>query len=162
MYANGRTDEWCIIEKDGVIQNVTVGGNDSWIMLGHVFWSQEFSKKFLAILENEYNNPETMDKLWETIYIEHIDELQMNIRKYPSNFIFEFDTLDELRIFDQSYTTNTRSEILKKIATNLGISERQIEKIKAFKDKNNAAAGFTFHAGQNYKYYYATQKLEEI
>ena len=48
------------------------------------------------------------------------------------------------------------------IATNLSINEGQIKEIKAFKDKNNAAAGFTFHAGQNYKYYYATQKLEEI
>ena len=54
-------------------------------MLGHVFWSQEFSKKFLSILENEYNNPETADKLWESIYIEHIAELQMKIRKYPSD-----------------------------------------------------------------------------
>ena len=71
----------------------------------------------------------------------------MKIRKYPSDFIFEFDTLDELRIFDQSYTTNTRSEILKKIATNLSINEGHIKEIKAFKDKNNAAAGFTFHAG---------------
>ena len=54
----------------------------------------------------------------------------MKIRKYPSDFIFEFDTLDELRIFDQSYTTNTRSEILKKIATNLGINEGRIKRNK--------------------------------
>ena len=42
------------------------------------------------------------------------------------------------------------------------MAEEYKKEIKAFKDKNNAAAGFTFHAGQNYKYYYATQKLEEI
>ncbi len=64
-------------------------------------------KSFYQSLKNEYNNPETADKLWESIYIEHIAELQMKIRKYPSDFIFEFDTLDELRIFDQSYTANT-------------------------------------------------------
>ena len=117
MYINGRTEEWCITEKDGIIQNVVVGGNNSWVMLGHVFWSQEFSKKFLSILENEYNNPETADKLWESIYIEHIVELQMKIRKYPSDFIFEFDTLDELRIFDQSLHNKHPVRNIKKFAT---------------------------------------------
>ena len=72
-------------------------------MLGHVFWSEEFSKRFLSILETEYEWPETADKLWEDIYIDHISELDMKIRKYPSNFIFVFDTLDELRKFDSSY-----------------------------------------------------------
>lgn len=32
----------------------------------------------------------------------------------------------------------------------------------AFKDKNNAAAGFTFEVGHKYKYYYETQELEEL
>ena len=50
--------------------------------LGHVFWSEEFSKRFLSILETEYEWPETADKLWEDIYIDHISELDMKIRKY--------------------------------------------------------------------------------
>lgn len=161
VYAEGETNEWCIEEDDdGRIKNVIVGGKDSWVMLGHVFWSEEFSKKFLSILEAEYNQPETADKLWETIYIDHINELDMRIRKYPSDFIFEFDTLDELREFDASYKEDTRSEILKALAQKLGVEEKQIIKVKAFKDKNNAAAGFTFEAGQKYKYYYETQKVE--
>ncbi|WP_242850131.1 NTP transferase domain-containing protein [Clostridium polynesiense] len=66
VYAEGSTEEWCVTEKDGWIQDVKVGGTDSWIMLGHVFWSNEFSQKFLSILEEEYEKPETVDKLWET------------------------------------------------------------------------------------------------
>ncbi len=161
VYAAGDTNEWCIEEDgDGKIKNVVVGGRDSWVMLGHVFWSEEFSEKFLSILEAEYNQPETADKLWETIYIDHINELDMKIKKYPSDFIFEFDTLDELREFDSSYIEDTRSEILKALAQKLGVEEKQIIKVKAFKDKNNAAAGFTFEAGQKYKYYYETKKVE--
>ena len=33
-------------------------------MLGHVFWTKEFSQKFLSILEKEYSKSETVDKLW--------------------------------------------------------------------------------------------------
>ena len=84
VYVEGNTNEWCIEEQDGYIKNVVVGGKDSWVMLGHVFWSETFSKKFLSIIEREYERPDTADKLWETIYIEHMDELPMKIRKAPA------------------------------------------------------------------------------
>ena len=161
VYMEGDTGEWCISEDGGWIKDVKVGGQDSWVMLGHVFWSESFSRSFLHILEDEYEWPETADKLWETIYIEHINELPMKIRKYPADFIFEFDTLDELREFDTSYITNTRSEILKKVAGELGVEEKEIRSVKAFKDKDNAAAGFTFGTGKKYRYYYKTEKMEE-
>ena len=162
VYMEGETGEWCILEEDGLIKDVKVGGQDSWVMLGHVFWSESFSRSFLHILEDEYEWPETADKLWETIYIEHINELPMKIRKYPADFIFEFDTLDELREFDDSYINNTRSGILTKIAGKLGIEEKDIVKVKAFKDENNAASGFTFETGKKYKYYYKTETMEEL
>lgn len=162
VYIEGQTGEWCILEEDGWIKDVKVGGQDSWVMLGHVFWSESFSRYFLHILEDEYEWSETADKLWETIYIEHINELPMKIRKYPADFIFEFDTLDELREFDDSYITNTRSEILTKIAGELGVEEKEIRSVKAFKDKDNAAAGFSFETGKKYKYYYKTETMEEL
>lgn len=162
IYIKGETKEWCINEQNGIIRNVVIGGRDSWVMLGHAFWSEEFSRKFISILESEYDFPETADKLWETIYIDHIKELKMNIRKYPSNFIFEFDTLDELRMFDNSYIERTRSSILQSIATTLGIEEKDIKNVRSFKDNNNEAIGFVFDAGHKYKYYYETQKMEEI
>lgn len=163
VYMKGETGEWCISEDDGWINDVKVGGSDSWVMLGHVFWSEAFSRSFLHILEKEYDLPETADKLWETIYIEHIKDLPMKIRKYPSDFIFEFDTLDELRCFDDSYINNTRSEILKRVAVELGVEEKDIRSVKSFKDKNNAAAGFTFETRERkHRYYYETQKMEEI
>ena len=162
VYIEGETGEWCILEEDGLIKDVKVGGQDSWVMLGHVFWSESFSRSFLHILEDEYEWPETADKLWETIYIEHINELPMKIRKYPADFLFEFDTLDELREFDTSYITNTRSEILKKVAGELGVEEKEIRSLKAFKDKDNAAAGFTFETGKKYKYYYKTETMGEL
>lgn len=162
VYIEGETGEWCISEDDGWIKDVKVGGQDSWVMLGHVFWSESFSRSFLHILEDEYEWPETADKLWETIYIEHINELPMKIRKYPADFIFEFDTLDELREFDDNYISNTTSEILTKIAGELGVEEKEIRSVKAFKDKDNAAAGFTFETGKKFKYYYKTEAMEEL
>lgn len=162
IYAKGQTKEWCIFEKNGIIIDVAIGGHDSWIMMGQAFWSETFSKSFVSILEEEYDKEETKNKLWETIYIEHINKLPMEIKKYEADSVFEFDTLDELREFDDSYVVNTRSSILKQLAFMLGIEEHEITNVESFKDMNNEAVGFTFDAHKKYKYYYKTAKMEVV
>lgn len=161
IYVKGNTNEWCIDTENGRINNVVVGGRDSWVMLGHVYWTEEFSRKFLAILEKEYNLAETADKLWETIYINHINTLDLKMKKYPADFVFEFDTLDELREFDSSYIVDTHSTILKSIAKQLGVDEKEIVEFESIKDSSNLAVGFSFKADKRYKYYYNIDKLEE-
>ncbi len=162
VYAPGETAEWCIqTDAEGWMQNVTVGGRDSWVMLGHVFWSKQFSQTFLQILEREYHRPETVGKLWETIYIDHIRELPMKMRKYPAGAIFEFDTLDELRQFDASYQQNTRSAILRRAAAQLGCQESQLSGFAPVLDEaTGSAAGASFLLGQQrYCWNYAEKKL---
>ena len=157
VYSDGPTDEWCVkTDKDGWINSVTVGGSDSWYMLGHTFWDKAFSDKFIKIIDNVYNLPATADKLWESIYIEHINELHMKIREYPRDYIFEFDTLDELRSFDKSYVDDTRSAILKSVARELGVEEKDLTHITRLKDPNSTEAiGFTFDArGVHHTYLY--------
>ena len=164
VYADGETKEWCMTEdKDGYIDSVTVGGKDAWFMLGHTFWSEEFSSKFLEILEEIYDLPETVDLLWESIYMQHLDTLKMKMRKYEDDFIFEFDTLDELRVFDTSYVDDTRSEILKKIAKELNCKESDLNDIKTFKTEDNSASGIIFNAGnEKYKYSYKDCLLRRV
>lgn len=157
VYADGETKEWCMeYDSEGVITDVTIGGADAWYMLGHTFWDEAFSRKFTEILDAEYDLPETADLLWESIYMNHMDELRMKIRKYSDDVVFEFDTLDELREFDETYVTDTRSEILKTVAAELGCSEADITGVTAYKDDTNEAAGFRFtYKADTYKYSYS-------
>lgn len=159
VYADGPTKEWCMQTDDnGIIRDVQIGGENAWYMLGHTFWDEAFSRTFLEILEKEYDLPETADLLWESIYMKHMDELQMKIRKYAADVVFEFDTLDELREFDQSYVTDTRSDILKAVASQLNCQEKDLLEVTAYKDDTNEAAGFTFLcSGQKYRYSYKDQ-----
>ena len=51
LYADGPTKEWCLeCDEDDWITNVKIGGKDSWYMMGHVFFSEKFSEKFVEIL----------------------------------------------------------------------------------------------------------------
>lgn len=164
VFASGETKEWCMeTDADGIIRSVTIGGNNAWYMLGHAFWSEEFSASFLEILENIYNDAETTDKLWESIYMENIDRLLMKIRKYDDDVVFEFDTLDELREFDSEYIENTRSEILLEVAASLSCRQGEIVGVTAYKDNTNEAAGFTFtYNGEKYKYSYLEKQVRRI
>lgn len=161
VYADGPTKEWCMeTDEDGRICKVRIGGENAWYMLGHTFWDEAFSRRFVEILEREYDLPETADMLWESIYMKHLDELDMKIRKHGDDVVFEFDTLDELRAFDRSYETDTRSEILKRVAEELHCQEKDIRAVTAYKDCTNEAAGFTFICGgQEYVYSYKDKLL---
>lgn len=158
VYSNGKTDEWCVdIDNNEYITGVKIGGENSWYMLGHVFWSESFSEKFLGILNDEYNLPQTKNLLWESIYINHINELKMKVKKYDDNYIFEFDTLDELRKFDKSYINDTKSKILKKIAKQNNCIEKDIVDVSVIKDEKGInAIGFQYKINnEKYSYYYS-------
>ena len=143
-YADGPTKEWVMDEdEEGNICRVTIGGENAWYMLGHTFWDETFTRRFLEILDAEYDRPDTVGKLWESIYMEHLDVLKMKIRRYAPDVIFEFDTLDELREFDSSYQDDTRSLFLRKAAKELEIREREITHIHAVTE-GAAAVGFSF------------------
>ncbi len=164
QYATGPTKEWCIsTDNQGYIDSVQIGGDDSWFMIGHTFWSREFSNLFLNILKREYDKPETKQKLWEDLYIEHLDILKMKIKKYSKDEIIEFDSLEELRKFDKIYIEDSHSKILRDISTKLGIKQGEICGIETIKNCTNEAIGFNFCVGDNkYNYTYTTQRINAI
>ena len=126
-YADGPTKEWCLeTGPGGRITKVTVGGENAPYMLGHAYFDRKFSERFVKILEAEYDLPETADKLWETIYAEHIKELDMVVRRYPDGVIHEFDSLDELEGFDPEFISNVDSEVFDNIVSVLGCKREDI------------------------------------
>lgn len=131
VFSEGKTNEWCVdTDGDGYISSVTVGGENKWYMLGHVFWDESFSKAFFELLEKEYYFEDTASMLWESFFLKHTDVLKMKVKRYPADYIFEFDSLDELREFDGEYKLDSHSEIIKSIARNLECSESEITSFK--------------------------------
>lgn len=127
-YATGETSEYCLqTNENDEICDVTIGGHDSWYMMGHVYFSSEFSEKFKTILKKEYEKEETRKEYWEDVYIRNIDKLpKMHIRRFGNDDIEEFDSLEELRQFDKSYIYDTRSSLIKNIAIRLESKESEL------------------------------------
>ena len=139
LYAEGKTNEYCLItDAEDQITDVKVGGHDSWYMVGHVFFNHEFSEKFRKLMIKEYCNETTKQGYWEDLYIRYIDQLpKMKINRYQEGDIQAFDSLDELRMFDESYKNDTRSSIVKQICKQLEVEEACVHAFRNIKHKGN-------------------------
>lgn len=157
VYQTGTTDEWCLeCDESEKITDVKVGGQDRWVMKGHAFFKEDFSQKIVPYLEQAFSTEAMWGNYWENLYIEHMDELELYIKRYEDNVIEEFDSLEELREFDSSYIEKTGSRILAEICEKLGCKESEIQKIIPHK-KNGEVKGFEFQCG-SVKYVYDFQK----
>ena len=160
IFNEGETDEYCMtVDEDGYINNVTVGGKDMWFMYGPAFFCNKFSKRFREILIMEYDLPNVKEGYWEDLYIRHLDELKMRILPRKSGEIEEFDSIDELRNFDESYIENTRSHLIAEIAHQLNCSQSKLHK---FKKIGYDPLHFSFLKNDTaYEYYNGKIKIKE-
>lgn len=154
LYAAGLTGEYCLsLDREDNIVGVQVGGQNSWYMVGHVYFNNEFSSAFCNILQLEYKNEETKQGYWEDVYIRYINQLPlMKVNRYGAHEIEEFDSIDELRQFDDSYLNNTRSSIIKYISHQLGCPESALSNFIRQKHEDDYLL-FTFLKGDDiYQY----------
>lgn len=164
IYAEGETDEYCIhVDKDDNISAVSVGGSDSWYMVGHVYFSDDFSRRFAALLKQEYEKEEIRQGYWEDVYIRFIDYLpKIKIRRYKESDIKEFDSLDELRQFDESYKSDTRSSIVRDIAEQLNCDQSELTAFHNEKHCGNCLQFLFKKAGDVYRYIGSNKSISKL
>lgn len=149
-YVAGPTEEWCIeVGPKDRITGVTVGGSDSWVMLGHVYFDHDFSERFVPLLDEAVSHAENSGKLWEAIYTDNLKTLDMEIRRYPEGVIHEFDSLTELEDFDPDFIENVDSEIFDNIVSVLGCTREEISDFYPLKQGlTNLSCHFTTNDGE--------------
>ena len=148
LYVAGPTDEYCLsLDENGWIIDVRVGGKDAWYMAGHVFFNHQFTIKFRDVFVEEYKNLDTRLGYWEDVYMKNVSILPMKARQFSDDVIYEFDSLDELRRFDSSYVTNTRSSVLKKVCKMLLCREEELSHFKRIGSDEGLL--FSFHKGED-------------
>lgn len=131
VYISGKSDEWGLItdKKDRII-GVNHTPSDMYCMLGHVYFSKEFSEIFKKILTGSYAEQRVKENLWEYLLEENLDLLKIDIRRYDKDKVLEFDSLEELSSFDSKYLQNTGSDIFKNICKILHCYENDITNIE--------------------------------
>ena len=129
---NGKTKEWVLkLGLHDKITGVKVGGRlGGWVMYGPVYFSKSFSSYIKALIEKAYLQEGTDEWYWEDVLAKNLHQLEMFANKQPENQVYEFESLDELRLFDSSYLLSTRNEYMALIASVLSCSESSIMNLK--------------------------------
>lgn len=131
-------------------------------MIGHVYFSDDFCKDFVPLLKDKFeNDPSCRYELWEDLLAKNIKDLEIYLREYPHDAIYEFDTLDELREFDERYFDNADSAILSNISAALFCHEHDITDFTSIKEGiTNTSFKFTCN-GEDYVYRHPGRGTEE-
>ena len=104
VFSSEKTDKLCVTTGfNGKISRIRKGGSNCWYMTGPAYWDNQFSARFCELMQKEYDDPGSKDLSWEAFYSNHLDELSLTLRKYPEGIVREFNSLDELCLFDTSY-----------------------------------------------------------
>lgn len=153
VYFPGKTDEYGLkTDKNGIIKEICYGAEDMWCMLGHAYFSKRFSKKFSEILLKAYDTGNTKKELWENLLARNLTQLNIRIRCYDEDKVLEFDSLEELRAFDNRYLENSGSGIFRNICRVLKCEESEITDIEVIKQ---GLTNLSFHfqvKGKSYVY----------
>ena len=154
VYLDNPTHEmYAITNKKDEITKLVKGLSEGNILLGHSYWDNDFSNKFLSLISEVRKSGEYDKDFWEKLLSDNISKMPaMAIKKYPDNSIFEFDSLEELRKFDDKYVNNTESKIMKNICCVLNCNENDITNLKPiYEGLTNTS--FIFEVGEK-KYVY--------
>lgn len=164
LYSSGPKNEYFLFtDADDNIYNVTVGGDSGWYMIGHVYFSEDFSSEFRKIMVREYEREETRLGYWEDVYRKSIGSLPgMRIRRYDVGDIEEFDSIDELREFDESYINDTRSGVIRNIASQLGCTESSLSRFEKIPHDGDSLLFSFMKDGDKYCYDSSTERLIRI
>jgi thiamine kinase-like enzyme len=98
-------------------------------MLGHLRFSESFSKRLVTLLENEIDDFRISSLFFEEFYQRHVQELTLYLRVFDEQDIVEFDSIDDLRTFDADFFSCVDSEIVTNICHSLACSPNAIKDI---------------------------------
>ncbi|MDR2467440.1 MAG: NTP transferase domain-containing protein [Spirochaetaceae bacterium] len=149
VYNTGVTKEWCVtVDAEDRLQSVVVGGHDSWVMYGPVFFTEDFSRAFSPKIAEYYCKNGTENYMWENVFIDEIKNplFTLYINRQNAQTVFEFESVDELRTFDSSWNGAAESRHLALLCDLFSVHDYEITALHRVKEgMTNRSFSFCVH-----------------
>ena len=115
--------------SSGRILEVYSGAKEGECIYGHAYMDPETSRRFLQYMEAEIDDFRVSALFWEEFVSKHAEDLDMYVREYPSDFLFEFDSIQEIQNIEGLFLGNVSGWINEKICSVLNCTEDEISDI---------------------------------
>ena len=113
----------------GRILSVYSGAKSGECIYGHAYIGKEFSRRLVRYLEEEIDDFRVSALFWEEFVSRHIEGLDLYVRQYSPNFLYEFDSIQEIQNIDGLFLGNVSGRINHKICQVLRCKEDEINDI---------------------------------
>lgn len=100
------SDDWCVSVKNGVIQEMRVGGtgDDNYRLYGISYWNTEDGAKLSEDIETVYHSAGGKERYWDQVPLVFCkDHYQVELRECREGDLVEIDTYRELKEIDKTY-----------------------------------------------------------
>lgn len=107
-----RSDDWCFITKNGIIQQQTVGAElpedekekSLYQEVGITYLTEADGARLSEHIKQAYEMPGGKERYWDQVpFVVFRDKYQMEIRPCTSEDVVEIDTFRELKMIDKTY-----------------------------------------------------------
>ena len=139
-------------DHTGLIYDTNKPSHDQWIMYGHAYFDQNFTNKFRPILESYFGRPGVENMYWENVWAENVKSIPMWINQCTDKDILEFDSMDELKVFDPEYIYHNRVRVFENICRILCCEITDIDDMTTIKQGLNNQS-FKFNVNGEYYIY---------
>lgn len=93
---------------------------------GHAYLDAELCRRMVKFMDEEIDDFRVSMLFWEEFVMRHADDLEIYAREYPSDFLFEFDSIQELQNIEGLFLGNVSGWINQKICAVLDCTEDEI------------------------------------
>ena len=121
------------LDSEGNFKTMRTSSNNELGLVGPACFLKDDARTFAAYLAKRYESPDTAGMLWEEVLIGCLDQVKMCPRIFADGIIYEFDSLDELREFDEYYIDNINIGIVDNICEALGCKPADLHDFKPMK-----------------------------
>ncbi len=115
--------------SSGRILSLYSGAQSGECIYGHAYLDKELSRRLVKYMDEEIDDFRVSALFWEEFISRHSDDLDMYVREYPSNQLYEFDSIQEIQNIEGLFLGNVSGKINKKICDVLNCKEDDINDI---------------------------------
>ncbi len=99
-----KTDDWCVISKNGVATELLQGGTDCHHLFSIYYWTAEDGARLPEHIEKVYNSPGGKERFWDLTPLRYFEkDYHVEIVECKMEDINEIDSLRDLRAVDPMY-----------------------------------------------------------
>lgn len=140
--------------QSGRILDVYSCAKSGECIYGHAYIDDELSRRLVKFMDEEIDDFRISALFWEEFVARHADDLEMYVREYSADFLFEFDSIQEIQNIDGLFLSNVSGWINDKICSVLNCTEDEISDINVL-EKGLSNILFTFVVrGERYIFRY--------